>query len=407
MTFSTLGAVVFLALQSPAPSPTPADATAAPAATTAPAATAATTAPAATAATAGATLALPKKTAPRLFVIDLVDKGAGAEVVAAVNQAVQDQATKSHSGQTVTATQIRILLSAQAEQQLIGCDSELCMTDLGRTIEADRILGGSVARVGDEVLLTLTAVDPVDGRRLGQAQRKVPVNRDLFYYAARQLTSLLLTGKAADPRVPVIFKATDKNGGAVEVSVIVDGKQMATTSTYQGEFEPGQHEVILRRDGFIDWKTVVDVAEATPLQIDAQLVASRIALWPAALVTGVLGAAAGVTSWLMADYALDRYAGEGLFPWTTTVAGKSVELTATNAYKNVVPTNSAELCQRELEISFLAGRATDGGNFGDVNACGVPAGPGMVHYLGGLSGVLLLTSGVLVTADLLSAAPGE
>ena len=354
-------------------------------------------------------LALPPKAAPRLFVVDVADKGAGGEVAAAINQAVQDQAVKSYAGETITATQIRILLSAQAQQQLVGCDTELCMTDIGRVVEADRILGGNVVRVGDDVLVTLMTVNPADGRRIAQEQRKVPLNREFYYYAARQLASLLLTGKAADPRVPVVVSSVDQTGAAAEVAVIVDGKQVATASSHQVELEPGQHELILKRDGFVDWKSVVDVVEATPLQVKAQLVRARTSLWPAAIATGVVAIGLTTTTLLLADYAVDRYAGTGVLPWSGKDAGgKPVEYGPTNAYLNVVPTNSADLCLRETEIGLYAGRAAvDGEQLGQQNTCGVAAGPGLVHYLGGTAALFGVATVALVTSDLVFGAASE
>jgi hypothetical protein len=344
-----------------------------------------------------------------LFVVDVADKGAGSEVVAAINQAVQDQAVKSHAGETITSTQIRILLSAQAQQQLVGCDTELCMTDIGRVVEADRILGGNVVRVGDDVLVTLMAVNPTDGKRIAQQQRKVPLNRELYYYAARQLTSLLLTGKAADPRVPVVVAAVDATGGAAEVAMIVDGKQVATASSQRIDLEPGQHELILKRDGFVPWKSVVDVVEATPLQVSAQLVPARTSLWPAALATGAVAVGLATTTLLIADYAADRYAGTGVLPWSIKDgAGKQVDAGPTNSYLKVVPTNSAELCVRETELGLLSGRATaDGEQWGHQNACGVAAGPGLVQYFTGTSALFAVASVALVTADLVLGAASE
>jgi plasmid stability protein len=86
---------------------------------------------------------------------------------------------------------------------------------------------------------------------------------------------------------------------------------VATASTHQLELDPGQHEVILQRDGFIDWKTTIDVAEATPLQVSAQLVEARVTLWPVALATGIGAVAAGVAALVMADNARDQYDGSG------------------------------------------------------------------------------------------------
>jgi hypothetical protein len=398
MQLSLLGVALALSLQVPSsPSPSPAPPASPPPASSSPATSTAPEAP---------RPLLPPKTQPRLFVVDIADRGVGADVVAAMNQAIQGQAVASHLGETVTQTQVRILLSAQASQQLVGCDSELCMTDVGKLIEADLILGGSAARAGDDVVLTLLSVDPTTGRRVRQEQRKVPLHRDFFFYAARQLTSLLLTGRTVDPRVPVGIQAVDGAGVAAEVRMIVDGKQVATASSHQLDLDPGQHELLLQRDGFVDWKSVIDVVEATPLQVRATLVPAHISLWPAAIATSVVAAGLGVAAALMADYATDLYAGTGVFGWGFTDAkGTFTPYSAANAYLNVVPTNTADLCRRELEISIYVGRATASGSteapFAQ-NSCGVANGPGLVQWAAGAAGLLALTTGVLVTAELLA-----
>jgi hypothetical protein len=337
---------------------------------------------------------LPQKTKPRLLVMDLIDKGAGLEVTNAMSQAIQAQAVLSHAGETITTTQIKLLLDAQANQQLTGCDSELCMTDIGKLIEADLILGGNAAKVGDDVVVTLLTVNPADGKRVKQEQRKTPINRDLYYYAAKEMTSLVLTGKGVDPRVPVIVSVVDGSKSTpVEGAIVVDGKQISAGSTAQLTLEPGKHEIIVKSSGFADWKTVVDVQEASPLTISATLVSERIFLWPVAIGTGAAAVVFGVVGALMADYARGEFDGSSaLF---NTDKDKN--------YSAIVPTNSADLCQREQNISFYAGRApsADGKEaFGTPNECGIAAGPGLIHYTLITSGVLLLATGALVTTDL-------
>lgn len=334
---------------------------------------------------------LPPKTKPRMLVMDLLDKGAGPDITNAVNQAVQGQAVLSHTGETVTATQIRLLLDAQANQQLTGCDSELCMTDIGNLIEADVILGGNVAKVGDDVVITVLTVNPADGKRMRQEQRKSPLNRDLYYYAAKQLSSLVLTGKSADPRVIVIINVT-ADQAPTDGEIFVDGKQVATATTTQQMLEPGQHEVVVKRSGFSDWRTVVAVEEASPLQISVSLVPTRVYLWPVAIGTGVVAVALATTGLLMADYARGEFDGSSAFFNTD----------AKNSYSGVSPTNSADLCQRELNISFYAGRAPgkDEGTFGSPNECGVATGPGLAIWSLIGAGVAGVATAALVTTDI-------
>lgn len=380
--------------------PTPAPATAAPAATgDAPAA------PATTEVTPTTTPAeappekpslLPPKTKPRLLVIDIADKGAGPDITNAVNQALQQQAVLSHPGEAITATQIKLLLDAQATQQLVGCDAEACMTQIGALVEADLIMGGNVTRVGDDVVITVLTVDPKDGRRVKQEQRKTPLNKDLYYYAAKQLSSLVLTGKAADPRVPVVVQVM-AGGVAVDGTIIVDGKELGLASSKQIDLDPGAHEVIVKRGGHATWRTLLDVVEGAPQQVTATLVAERLQLWPVAIATGAAAVATGVAALLMFDVAAAEFSGQGVL------------FKAENGgYQTVAPTDSADLCQREETIWFYAGRTPGEGEAPfAANGCGVVAGPGVGGWLGISSVTLLTVTGALLTTDLILTATAE
>lgn len=222
---------------------------------------------------------------PRLLVLDLVDQGAGQLVTGGLSQAMQGQSVQSYAGEVVTTAQLKVALDAAGLQALTGCMSETCMTDLAGTVEAERTLGGSVARAGDDFILTLLLVDTQTGARVKQEQRKVPSHEDLSYYAIKQLTSLILTGKSTDPLVPVAIGASEE--GSV---VIIDGKHVGTTPVTT-QLDPGRHEIRVEKDGFVTWKTVADVQEATPLELHATLVDPGFPLWPFALSTGAISVA--------------------------------------------------------------------------------------------------------------------
>lgn len=290
---------------------------------------------------------LPAPTRPRLLVIDLADKGAGAEITGAVNQAVSGQALQSFTlGEVITQQQIRVALDAASTQALLGCDSPHCMTDVGKTVEATTILGGSVARVGDDVIITILAVNARDGSRVAEKQRKVPISRDLYYYAARQLTSLALTGRAADPRVPVEVRLGADDAG--DATFIVDGKEAAVGQIARVELDPGSHEIRVRMGGKAEWKTLVSVEEATPVQLVADLVDSRIALWPIAVGTGV-GAAVSLGVFVYAGLvAADGYEGGVDMPLPF------FETTKEASYLHADPVDSATLFAKQKDVETAA-----------------------------------------------------
>jgi hypothetical protein len=364
---------------------------------------------------------LPAKTMPRLFSIDLVDKGAGVEATGAVSQAVQAQAVQSHKGEVVTATQIRIGLDANAVQQMLGCEEVACMTDFGRMVDADLILGGSVAKVGDDFLITLLTTDPKTGARVRQVQRKTPVNRDLYFYAAKQMTSILLTGVAADPRVPVVVKVTGKNGDVGDALVIVDGKEVATGSFASVQLDPGAHEVQVKKGGYTTAKNLINVEEATPLELTVSLLQERVELWPVALGVGIVGAAMLGTGLVMIDYGYALHGGSSPlnFIWGKKEA---------DSYLNKAPITETELCAKASEIWFFSGRAPQSGAdlFPDdafageadkqgiqadglfaQDRCGVSGSPGVGGWLAIGSAVPLTAAAIFEVVDVISAATAE
>jgi hypothetical protein len=308
-------------------------------------------------------------------VLDLVDKGAGPEVTAAINAAVQAQAIESFViGDAVTATQLRVALDASATQQLLGCDAEGCMVDVAKTVNALVALGGSVTKAGDDVVITVTTVRTSDGSRTAQQQRKVPLNRDLTFYAAKQLASLVLTGKAVDPTVPVVVHVDQK-----DAHIIVDGKEVATGADATVRLSPGEHEVRVRKDGFVEWVGQATVAEATPVSLTARLIEDRVELWPVSIgagaVTLVLGGVS-VGTWIVAQQLFDgSFGGDP----ATSYLGQS-------------PATTEQLKSKADLITLLSGGRDPSGGFGT---------PGIATVTAALAGVTGAATVALVTTDLI------
>ena len=81
----------------------------------------------------------------KLLVLDIVDRGAGADLTRVLSESIAVQAGRSSSGDVVSAAALRATLDAAELALLSGCEEEACMADLAGEVEADRVLGGSAA----------------------------------------------------------------------------------------------------------------------------------------------------------------------------------------------------------------------------------------------------------------------
>lgn len=315
---------------------------------------------------------------PRMLVMGLVDNGAGKEVTKAVTAAMNQQAIKSYNGIVTTAEEIRLTLTVSAQQQLTGCMEPRCMANVGKTIEADIVLGGNVSKVGDDIVITILSTNARSGERMGSEQRKVPLHQSLYFYAAQQLTSLVITGKVVSSRVPVRINASES-----AAEVLVDGRALGY-APMTVDLDPGQHVVRVTQGGYVPWQSTITVVDGTPLEVNATLSSESIALWPVAIGAGVvstlfLGMAAVSLELAYENYngglGLGDLAHDNSIPILVDLIPRSSE-----SYRQIKSFNAADLATLQSRTNTQTA---------------VAAG------FGGVAGIFALSAAALLTADLI------
>ncbi|HYV43921.1 MAG TPA: DUF2380 domain-containing protein [Myxococcaceae bacterium] len=73
----------------------------------------------------------------------------------------------------MTGSDVEAVLGAERQQQLLGCTDTNCLTELAGALGADRVVHGSVGRVGESLVVNLTAVDPKSGRAVASVSERL------------------------------------------------------------------------------------------------------------------------------------------------------------------------------------------------------------------------------------------
>jgi hypothetical protein len=60
----------------------------------------------------------------------------------------------------LTRSDVMALLGAERTRQMVGCADSGCIAELGGALGADRVVHGSIGRVGDSLVVNLSALDP-------------------------------------------------------------------------------------------------------------------------------------------------------------------------------------------------------------------------------------------------------
>ncbi len=96
---------------------------------------------------------------PRILVLDLETRGVSLDEAAILASEVV-QALRDAGGRTVMSqTDIRDLLSVEAQRQLAGCTDHGCLAQIGGSLGAREMVTGTAAQIGRATLVRLTLLD--------------------------------------------------------------------------------------------------------------------------------------------------------------------------------------------------------------------------------------------------------
>lgn len=96
---------------------------------------------------------------PRLALFGF-EKGAGVDDSSyrAVVDSIAGEVRQVTHAQLITPEEIKTLLSAEEQKQLLGCTAESCYAEIGGALGAERILSGSIGKTGQSFILFIKAV---------------------------------------------------------------------------------------------------------------------------------------------------------------------------------------------------------------------------------------------------------
>jgi len=107
-----------------------------------------------------------------------------AGVTPAVTLAIQDVLTSEMRRvpgfKVVTLSDVEQMMSQELRQQLAGCNTEGCLAEIAGALQAQELVYGTLGKLGeDELVLTLTRVEPGTARALGgESERLSGKNSD-------------------------------------------------------------------------------------------------------------------------------------------------------------------------------------------------------------------------------------
>ncbi|MFZ9888791.1 MAG: hypothetical protein ACO3JL_14930, partial [Myxococcota bacterium] len=166
-------------------------------------------------------LAAAKQDSPLIAVLDLRASDGASGLASALATVITAELNARDDVRAVSRSEIQAILAHKADQALLGCESVKCAADLGKLVEADLVIVGSIEQVAQAYVFSLSLVDPVVPEVKERVEATWRSGPDEIVILARPYVDRLLGGANAGSYV-----------GALDVlapdgaTVFVDGKEV-------------------------------------------------------------------------------------------------------------------------------------------------------------------------------------
>ncbi|OGR11378.1 MAG: hypothetical protein A2341_12960 [Deltaproteobacteria bacterium RIFOXYB12_FULL_58_9] len=139
----------------------------------------------------GAVIAATALDVERIIVPDFDGHGVAADLTDAITDVVLTRLGKVTHTEVISRRDLQRLLDQETQRQLAGCvgDAE-CLSDIAGVLDAQRLLSGSVARVGNQTIITLTLIDTKDAKVRRRVSRTAQCEDNLARAASEATDAL-------------------------------------------------------------------------------------------------------------------------------------------------------------------------------------------------------------------------
>ena len=121
-----------------------------------------------------AALALALSASPRVAVMPVASgEGVPGRTAEAVTDAVAAQVRRYGGVEVITQKEILAVLSLEQQKQMLGCQTDSCMAELGGALGVDRMVSGDLAKLGESWLFHLKLTDVVKVKVIAQSDRRL------------------------------------------------------------------------------------------------------------------------------------------------------------------------------------------------------------------------------------------
>ncbi|MBK8009930.1 MAG: PEGA domain-containing protein [Deltaproteobacteria bacterium] len=170
----------------------------------------------------------------------------------------------------ISTQEIKQMLAFEAQKQVLGCDEVSCLAEIGGALGADFLITGNISMLGGTFIIQLQLASIAEARIEARISREHAGELKGIFGELRTATRLLvrdLLGK----RSGLLSVSVSEEGATVKVDgAIVGVSPLAEPVSVAG----GLHELSVEKEGFIVFRSDVNIAEGKTVDVHAGLIPS-------------------------------------------------------------------------------------------------------------------------------------
>lgn len=210
-----------------------------------------------------AAFVLPKGAKVSFAVLDLSPTGVSKEVADNLTQQLSAQIKRVEGASVVSRADLIAILSLEKLNQIMGeaCDVS-CVAELGGALGVDKLIGGSVGKLGESYFISLRLIDPATVRIDSRVTESFKGTEEQLLRAINHAGRTLL-GLSVKKRGKMVVTASKE-----AAEVYIDNRKIgALPMPPIGALAAGRHSVRVVRSGYYDWQqdAYIDPGDTTAL----------------------------------------------------------------------------------------------------------------------------------------------
>jgi hypothetical protein len=129
----------------------------------------------------------------KIAVVTLQGRGGiPADTAQLFTEALVAELRRQPGATVLSDSDIAAAIGLERQKQLLGCSETSCLTEIGGALGVDRLVYGSVGRVGESLVVTLTSLDPQRSKPMASVSERLKGKDEVFLDALPGMATQLM-----------------------------------------------------------------------------------------------------------------------------------------------------------------------------------------------------------------------